>query len=694
MKSSTKYFRFDTFYLNRNLPVLVSPKGQTADLEPRVWQLLLLFCEAPQTVISRSIIIEKIYNGIVVSDNAVNKLVAKARKALADTPTAPKYIKTIPKQGYSLITEVEELNYIQLKAKSAAPSTQGVLETHNVKTIIYSIAALSILIISLVLYHTLNNTDDIYINQKLSPLTRVVGVEASPNLSYDGQFLIYQRNDPNDQLSGWWIKEIINSHSERNVPIGNLRSPIAWSGHKNEFIYVEQNEFCEIRRMSVSKEQLTSSLITQCDTNLVAQLVYASEEKGFYLVMKRSRSAPWEVHYYNFDSNEMTVINQPEPLGVGNYSIDLSPDKKKLLMLSADNTQSTSIYVLSIDDQKLSLEGSRDWYLNKAIWHHDSHRVVHTSQYYARELLISNLLGDENSTLISTSKRILDNFMRHPNGIDYYFTSFQMDNDLARVTRSKDNLNVLDNSEVYEKMPVYNGEMDSWFFVSNRETISQIYLSPNKSETTKQVSFFNSEFQFASLDVSSNGSFLAFHDEQNLMIYEPETQTIKRYLTPHGRITASSWLDNDKISVSIEEYDDIGVYIFNLNTKTFNKVHQNWSVIFKGQNTSDFYGIDKTTKQAFSLTQNFEANKALPIAIEDVITRTGLQVKATDDFLIYLKTDGVYSSINSFDLATGKNTELGNWLYVAGFDAIGEHVIFSYEKNRTGDIMRSHLLSK
>lgn len=47
--------------------------------------------------------------------------------------------------------------------------------------------------------------------------------------------------------------------------------------------------------------------------------------------------------------------------------------------------------------------------------------------------------------------------MRHASGIGYYFTPFQMDNDLARVTRSKDNLNVLDNSEVYEKMPVYNG---------------------------------------------------------------------------------------------------------------------------------------------------------------------------------------------------------------------------------------------
>ena len=693
MKSSTKYFRFDSFYLNRNLPVLVSEQGQTCDLEPRVWQLLLLFCEAPQTVISRSVIIEKVYNGIVVSDNAVNKLVAKVRKALADTPNAPKYIKTIPKQGYSLVAEVEALNSIHTKAQSATPLTRGTLKTNNIKTIIYSITLLSILSISLMLYQSADNADDYYINQKLSPLTRVVGVEASPNLSYDGRYLIYQKNAPNEQLSGWWIKEVLNNHSERKVSIDNPQSPIIWSDNKNEFLYVEQNEFCEIRRMSVSKEHLTSSLITQCDNNLVAQLVYDSEEKGFYFVMKRSDSASWEVYYYNFKNNEMTVINQPAPSGVGNYSIDLSPDKNRLLILSSDNTQSTSIYVLNTKDHKLNLEGNRAWFLNKAIWHHDSHRVIHTSQHYARELLISNLSGDENSTLISTSKRILDNFMRHPNGTDYYFTSFQMDNDLAIITRSNENQSVINNSEVYEKMPVYNGEIDSWFFVSNRTNISQIYLSSNKSATTKQVSFFKSEFQFVSLDVSLNGNLLAFHDEQTLMIYEPETQTIKRYFTPQGRIAASSWLDNERISVSIEENSNLGVYIFNLNTNTFNKVHQNWSVIFKGQKPSDIYAIDKITKQAFSLDQNFEANEALPIAIEDIINHSGLQVKATGDFLIYLKTEGLYSSINSFNLATGKNTELGNWLYVAGFDAIGEHVILSYEKNRTGDIMRSHLLS-
>jgi len=411
-------------------------------------------------------------------------------------------------------------------------------------------------------------------------------------------------------------------------------------------------------------------------------------------VMRPNSSTPWQIHYLDFTTNKVTLINQPTPSGFGNYAVDLSPDKTKLLILTSDNFQTTSLHVLNTETQELSLQGERDWLLNRVIWHHDSQRLIHTSQRYARELLISDFKGNQQSTLISTSKRILDNFMRHPNGVDYYFTSFQMDNDIAQLATEGSKPNGLDNTDVYEKMPVYSGNADQWFFVSNRDNISQIYLSSSELSSTKQISFFNEEFQFTSLDVSLDGKLLAFHELNRLMIYAPETNDIKTYLSPQGQIVGSNWLNNNQLSVSITYGDNIHAYIFDLKTEKFNKVSQAWSVIFSGQTPSNLYAVNSNNQQVFIVDQNFETINELPLTIQNKIIHSGLQLKATDNAIIHLKHDGAYSSINSFDLKSYKNIELGNWLYIAGFDAIDNHVIFSYEKNRIGDVMRSHLKQK
>ena len=704
MNSPTKYFRLNDYYLNRSLPILVDKKGKEIDIEQKVWLLLKLFCQHDQQVISRNQIIEQVYAGAVISDNAVNKLVAKARKLLADTPNAPTYIKTFSKQGYSLIADVEESNDIHFQAQiSIAPSqksnaTKNISslpisnrESNTAKLITYFVALLLILVIGYMSYQGFGSSNGYYINQKLSPLTRSIGVEASPNLSHDGQFLIYRKNSPKNKLFGWWIKDIGKEQIERNLPIKNLSSPITWSANKNEFLYVAQDNSCEIHRMSVSEQQISSTEVAQCGTNIVKQLVYSKEEDGVYLVMRPNMSAPWQIHYLNFTNNEMTLINQPTPSGIGNYAVDLSPDKAKLLILSANSTQTTSLNVLNTETQEISLQGQRDWLLNRVIWHHDSQRLIHTSQRYARELLISNFKGNEQSTLISTSKRILDNFMRHPNGVDYYFTSFQMNNDITQLTAEGDNSRALDNTDVYEKLPVYIGNGDQWFFVSNRKNISQIYLYSSKIGSSRQVSFFNEEYQFTSLDVSLDGRLLAFHEQNRLIIYTPDTKRIRTYLSPQGQIIASNWLSNDQLSISITNGGNIRAYIFDLKTEKFEQVSQSWSVIFAGQTPSDLYAVNSTNQQVFIVDQNFKTIKELPLTVQDTVTHSGLQFKATDNAIIHLKHDGAYSSINRFDLQDLKNTELGSWLYIEGFDAINNHVIFSYERNRSGDIMLSHL---
>ena len=77
--------------------------GKPVDLEPQVFALLALLVENSERMVSKDEIIEKVWDGRVVSDAAVASRVKTARQALGDDGKSQHYIKTIHGQGYRFV---------------------------------------------------------------------------------------------------------------------------------------------------------------------------------------------------------------------------------------------------------------------------------------------------------------------------------------------------------------------------------------------------------------------------------------------------------------------------------------------------------------------------------------------------------------------------------------------------------------
>lgn len=77
--------------------------AQRVRLQPRQMQLLLRFAREPGTVLRREHLLEQVWEGRYVNDEALSRTVAELRQLLADDPRAPRYIETVPKLGYRLI---------------------------------------------------------------------------------------------------------------------------------------------------------------------------------------------------------------------------------------------------------------------------------------------------------------------------------------------------------------------------------------------------------------------------------------------------------------------------------------------------------------------------------------------------------------------------------------------------------------
>jgi TolB-like protein len=77
--------------------------------EPQVYALLRLLIENRERVVSRDEILEQIWEGRVVSDDAVASRVKSARRAIGDDGRVQAQIRTVRKRGFRFVAEVEEV---------------------------------------------------------------------------------------------------------------------------------------------------------------------------------------------------------------------------------------------------------------------------------------------------------------------------------------------------------------------------------------------------------------------------------------------------------------------------------------------------------------------------------------------------------------------------------------------------------
>ncbi len=80
--------------------------AEQTKITPRSMDVLVYLAENAGAVISATELLDKFWQGTISSDHAVHKAIAELRAAFGDDAHKPKYIKTVPKRGYSLVADV------------------------------------------------------------------------------------------------------------------------------------------------------------------------------------------------------------------------------------------------------------------------------------------------------------------------------------------------------------------------------------------------------------------------------------------------------------------------------------------------------------------------------------------------------------------------------------------------------------
>src|SRR6476659_7402096 len=80
----------------------IAGPGGTADVEPRVMQVLVVLADAAGHVVTRETLFQRCWGGLYVGDDSLNRAIGAVRKLDTEIAGESFGIETIPRTGYRL----------------------------------------------------------------------------------------------------------------------------------------------------------------------------------------------------------------------------------------------------------------------------------------------------------------------------------------------------------------------------------------------------------------------------------------------------------------------------------------------------------------------------------------------------------------------------------------------------------------
>src|ERR1051326_6523746 len=96
-------YRIDTVHRT-----VAKPGGAIVRLEPKAFDLLVYFAAHPQETLSKQQLIDDVWGGKFVTEDAVMVAVYALRQAFDDDSKAPRFIETIRGRGYRWIANADD----------------------------------------------------------------------------------------------------------------------------------------------------------------------------------------------------------------------------------------------------------------------------------------------------------------------------------------------------------------------------------------------------------------------------------------------------------------------------------------------------------------------------------------------------------------------------------------------------------
>lgn len=688
---------------------------QEVEIEPKLLELLAFFIRKPNTIISRQALLDEVWANTYVTDNAINKLVGNLRKALNDDAKTPRYIQTIPKRGYRFICEIIPIANLP---EQTAISNENELEQQTNLFLSKSrlIILFGMLFLSSALWWFLENLKTA--NQKIESagysiaLTRDQGFEYSPVMHPDNTHLFYLKETNTEQGSetALWVKHTQTALTNRIVLETEIQDIIAVNKVDNQtsLIYLDKEQGrCDVYRVNVHlatqintlKEPvaLNSEHLFTCIDKRVKDIDFHTQSQTIYYTAQPENF--WPNHIYAFDivNKQHKLLNQPTPKGWGHHHIDVSPDGKKLLIMSTQSDHKTQLLSYNLANNQVEQGMKFDRPVYEAIWHHDSKRIFYYASSPSQKIISSELNGSDVKSVVNISEPLAKQLSRVNDGKSLLFSTEQ-DNFNLRLL-SKNVPLAINNSTVLETHPALFHHSEQYLFASNRSGIMQLYLADAVSGQTKIVSNFSRSYSLSALAMSANDEHVLLAIENKVYVLplkilqsaEPITvlSQAKLLFSSQDPIISLDWFGLDKVAITAVSNAKPVLHIKNLNAESISLPKGEWAYgLFDPRYLNKGYLLERHSNLLYPIQWLTEQDNLEPLSEKPILAlpHDFYWAKIDNDALYFVTTENNQEFLNRISFNAEQALTKFKLNTFASFDVSKDRVMVSDLAKREGDI--------
>ncbi|TMP39696.1 winged helix-turn-helix domain-containing protein [Pseudoalteromonas rubra] len=580
-EKSMDFIQIGEFRLYHQTNELINGE-HSVTLDPRQLSLLQFFIENPNRIIGRDELQNVIWQGSIVTDNAINKLVANLRKAFCDDPKFPQYIQTVPKQGYRFIAPIEA-GAESSRAASLQPSRQKPsLSYFLMPGLVLFIGLLAGLIWQY-------GGEPSWQYGESQAMSRVSGGKMFPVVLPEYEQVAFLNITVEQGRSLW----IANNGAQNDALPQIVETPDyhlqQLLGSQGEFLvfkgyYKEQCGWFKAQ-LDFTTQQLKAptDAIYNCDLIYHDSIYVAAEDRIYALAHERRFEHKNDLYQLSFSGeiNKLpTILESSWRLAY----LDAHPDTRVLLLTAHTNDGNSRVITYDPDSNKQVLQLSRTGLMHGAIWDHAYKGIVFSSSS-PRTQMYHQSFDDKGATLLSSlSDKICCNIARHSNGVDYIFTTYDKDIELQWLETGF----MLDNSNGLDRSPRLAHTESGVYFISDRSGSSQVYYQ-RPQEQARPLPRLPDHVRLRDMTLSPDDELLLINHDNHAMWLIPTNEAQQgNTLFFDGYIYRQSWLSNSLFALSVKQNELKRVQIYNRQMQQIAQLPHGWMSAMTDPSMPDF----------------------------------------------------------------------------------------------------------